>query len=61
MVSLEQPMEWKGKPKYLKKPYPNASSSTTNPTQFYQGSNPDRRGGKPTTNRPSNGTAYIFE
>jgi hypothetical protein len=45
------------KQKYSEKTYPNATSSTTNPTWLDLGSNPGRRGGKPATNRLSYGTA----
>jgi hypothetical protein len=47
-----------GKPKYLEKICPSATLSTTNPTWLDLGSNPDRRGGKPATNRLSYGSAF---
>jgi hypothetical protein len=46
---------WQGKPKYSEKTCPSATLSTTNPTWPDPGSNPGRRGGKPTTNRLSYG------
>jgi hypothetical protein len=49
--------DWQGKPKYLEKTCPSATLSTTNPTCPDPGSNPGRRGGKPTTNRLSYGAA----
>jgi hypothetical protein len=48
---------WQGKPKYSEKTCPSTTLSTTNPTWSDPGSNPDRRGGKPETNRLSYGTA----
>jgi hypothetical protein len=48
--------DWQGKQKYSKKTCPNAALSTTNPT-CCPDANPDRRGGKPVTNRLSYGTA----
>jgi hypothetical protein len=47
---------WQGKPKYPKKTCPSAALSTTNRLRCPD-SNPDRRGGKPATNRFSYGTA----
>jgi hypothetical protein len=49
--------DWQGKPKYSEKTCPSATLSTTNPTWPDLGSNPDRRGGKPATNRLSYGAA----
>jgi hypothetical protein len=49
--------EWQGKPKYSEKTCPDATLSTTNPTWPEPGLNPDRRGGKPATNRFSYGAA----
>jgi hypothetical protein len=46
-----------GKPKHSEKTYPSATLSTTNPTWLDPGLNPDRRGGKPATNRLSYGAA----
>jgi hypothetical protein len=46
-----------GEPKYSEKTCPNATLSTTNLTWPDPGSNQGRRGGKPTTNRLSYGTA----
>jgi hypothetical protein len=40
---------WQGKLKYSKKTCTSTTLSTTNPTWFDLGSNPDRRGGKPET------------
>jgi hypothetical protein len=51
--------DWQEKPKYSEKTCPSATLSTTNPTWPDLGSNPDRRGGKPATNRLSYGTATI--
>jgi hypothetical protein len=48
---------WQGKQKYSKKTCPNATLSTTNCSWLDEGSNPRGRGGKPPTNRPSNGKA----
>jgi hypothetical protein len=50
--------DWQGKPKYSKKTCPSATFSTTNPTWPDPGSKPDRRGGKPATNRLSYGAAF---
>jgi hypothetical protein len=44
---------------YSEKTCPNATLSTTNPMWPDSGSNPDRRGGKPATNRLKYGTGYI--
>jgi hypothetical protein len=44
---------WQGKPKSLEKAYPSTTSSGTNPTSPELGLTPDRRDGKPTTNRLS--------
>jgi hypothetical protein len=52
--------DWQGKPKYWKKTCPSATLSTTNPTWLYPGFNPDRRGGKPATNRLSYGGALCL-
>jgi hypothetical protein len=49
--------KWQGKPKNLEKTCPTAILSTTNPLWPDLGSNPARRGGKPTTNRLSYGSA----
>jgi hypothetical protein len=46
--------DWQGKPKYWEKTCPSATLST-NPTWLESGSNRGRRGGKPVTNRLSNG------
>jgi hypothetical protein len=43
--------EWQGKPKYSEKTCQTAALSTTDPTLLHAGSNPDRRVGKPATNR----------
>jgi hypothetical protein len=48
---------WQVKPKYSEKTYPSATSSTTNLHVLCLGANPACRGGKPTTNRLSYGTA----
>jgi hypothetical protein len=45
--------DWQGKPKYSEKTCPSATLSTRNPTWPDLGSNPDRRGWKPATNRLS--------
>jgi hypothetical protein len=47
---------WQGKQNYSEKTCPSAALSTINPT-FCPEANPDRRGGKPATNRLSYGTA----
>jgi hypothetical protein len=47
--------DWQRKPKHSEKICPSATLSTTNPTWPDPGSNPGRRGGKPATNRLSNG------
>jgi hypothetical protein len=49
--------DWQGKLKYSEKTCPSATLSTTNPTWLDPGLNPDRRGGKPATNRLSYGAA----
>jgi hypothetical protein len=51
--------DWQGKPKYSEKTCLSAALSTTNPT-CCPNANPGRRGGKPTTNRLSYGTASIL-
>jgi hypothetical protein len=50
--------DWQGKPKYLEKTCPSVTLSTTNPTWPDTESNPDRRDGKPATNRLSYDAAY---
>jgi hypothetical protein len=57
VVIVEKLMEWiAGETEVLgKKTCPSATLSTTNPTWLDPGSNPGRRGGKPTTNRLSYG------
>jgi hypothetical protein len=50
-------MNGQGKPKYSEKTCPDATLFTTNPTWPDPGLNPDRRGGKPATNRFSYGAA----
>jgi hypothetical protein len=47
----------RGKSKYAEKTCPSAALSTTNPT-YCPDANPARRGGKPTSNSLSYGTAY---
>jgi hypothetical protein len=58
-MSVEQSVEWEfaGETEVLKKTFPSATLSTTNPTWPDLGSNPGRRDGKPVTNRVSCGTA----
>jgi hypothetical protein len=51
--------DWQRKPKYSEKTCPSATLSITNPTWLDPGLNPGRRGGKPATNRLSNGAASI--
>jgi hypothetical protein len=51
---------WQGRPKYWEKTCPSGTLSTTNPTWRDLGCNSGRRGGKPTTNRLSFGTAFIL-
>jgi hypothetical protein len=48
---------WQGKPEYSEITCPSATLFTTNSTWPDLGSNPDRRGGKPATNRLSYGKA----
>jgi hypothetical protein len=48
---------WQGKQKYWDKTFPSVTLSTTNPTWVELSPNPSRRGGKPSTNRLSYGTA----
>jgi hypothetical protein len=50
----------RGKPKYSEKTCPRATLSTTIPTWPDWGSNTDRRGGKPATNRLSYGAACLL-
>jgi hypothetical protein len=50
--------ELAGKTKVSEKTCPSATVSTTNPTWYDPGSNPERRGGKPVTNRRSYGLAF---
>jgi hypothetical protein len=47
--------DWQGKPQYSEKTCPSPTWSTTNSTWL----NPDRRGGKPATNRLSYGAARL--
>jgi hypothetical protein len=47
-----------GKPKYLEKTRPSATLFTTDSTWPDLGSNPDRRDGKPATNRLNYGTSH---
>jgi hypothetical protein len=51
---------WQGKLKYSEKTCLSVTLCTTNPTYPGLGSNPDRLGGKPATNRLSYGTAYFL-
>jgi hypothetical protein len=53
--------DWQGKPKYSEKTCPSATLFTTNPTWPDPGANPDRRCGKPATNRFSYGAAKFEE
>jgi hypothetical protein len=57
MVTVEQLMEWRlaRKQKYSEKTCLSVTLSTTNPTW----SDPGHRAGKPATDRPSYGSAYI--
>jgi hypothetical protein len=57
--SIWQNEDWQGKPKYSEKTCPSATLPTINPTWHDLGSNSDRWGGKPTTNRLSYGTALV--
>jgi hypothetical protein len=51
---------WSGA-KYLEKTCPSAALCTTDPTHsLAPDSNPDRRGGKPATNRLNYGTAFSY-
>jgi hypothetical protein len=59
MWSIPWDENWKGKPKYSKKTCSSATLSTTNPTWLDLGSNPGRRGEKPTTNPLSYDTAFV--
>jgi hypothetical protein len=60
-MSVEESMEWElgGETEVLGENLPNVTLSTTNPTWPDLGSNPDRRGGKPVTNRLGYGTKKI--
>jgi hypothetical protein len=49
--------DWQAKPTYSEKTCPSATLSTTKPTWPDPGANPDRRSGKPATNRLSYGAA----
>jgi hypothetical protein len=51
---------WQGKPKYLEETCPSTNLSTANLTWPDPGSNPDRCGGKPATNRLSYGAASVW-
>jgi hypothetical protein len=53
--------DWQGKPKYSEKTCPSATLSTTNPTWPDPGSNPGRRGVKPSTNRLSYRAAESYK
>jgi hypothetical protein len=60
VIMMEKLVEWlAGKPKYSEKTCPSAALSNTNPTRCPD-ANPDRRGGKPATNRLSYGTANCY-
>jgi hypothetical protein len=50
--------DWQGKPKYSEETCPSTALFTINPT-CCPDANPDRRGGKPATNRLSYDTANI--
>jgi hypothetical protein len=58
-VIVEQSMEWRlvGETEVLGENLPSSTLSTKNTTWPDPGSNPGRRGGKPTTNRLSYGVA----
>jgi hypothetical protein len=62
MMSVEQSVECElaGETKVLGESLPNTILSTTNPTWPDPGSNPDRRGEKPETNRLSYGAAHYY-
>jgi hypothetical protein len=63
MMIVEQLVEWRlaGETEVRGENLPSAILSTTNPTWPDRGSNMDRRGGKPETNRLSYGVAiYLF-
>jgi hypothetical protein len=51
---------WQGKPMHSEKTCPSATLCTTNPTWPDPCSNPDRRGGNPTTNRLSYDTTKMY-
>jgi hypothetical protein len=57
--SIRWNVNWQGKPKHSENTCPSATLSTTNPTWPDLGSNPGRRGGKPSTNRLSYGMAVL--
>jgi hypothetical protein len=57
MMGIWWNKDWRGNPKYAEKTCHSATLSTTNLTWTDQGSKPDRRGGKPATNRLSYGAA----
>jgi hypothetical protein len=59
MLSAKQSVDWElaRETEVLRKCCPSATLSTTNRPWPYSGSNPDRRGGKPTTNSLSYGAA----
>jgi hypothetical protein len=58
-MTVEQSVEWEleRKLKHSEEICPNATLSTTNLSWTDLGSNPDRRSGKPATNRLNYGTA----
>jgi hypothetical protein len=51
---------WQAKPKYSEKTCPSSTLSTTNPTWYDLGSNPDLHCRKPATNRLSYGTGLAM-
>jgi hypothetical protein len=59
IMYVEQSVEWElsGETEVLVENLPSATLSTTYLTWYALGSNTGRRGGKPTTNRLSYGTA----
>jgi hypothetical protein len=60
IVIVEQLMEWRlaRETEILGESLPHCHFTTTNPTWPEPGSNPDRRDGKPVTNRLGYGAAY---
>jgi hypothetical protein len=61
LIEVDSRIKLTGKPKYSHETCPSATLFNTNPKRPYLGSNPDCRGGKPSTNRLSYFTSVCGE